>query len=76
MTIDRQAKINALFTLLDFSMIISREMKDEIKKKIEDFSIEDIMNLGSILAYEHYNREKLDDMALKTFIESLNKSTK
>jgi len=74
MTFNRNAKINALFTLLDFSLIIPEDMKIVVKERINDFSDQDIMYLGKILAYEHENREKLDKSMLQTFIQSLNKS--
>ena len=74
MTFNRNAKINALFTLLDFSLIIPEDMKIVVKERINYFSDQDIMNLGKILAYEHENREKLDKSMLQTFIQSLNKS--
>ena len=74
MPYNRTAKINALITLLDFSLIIPEDMKIVVKEKINQFSDQDIMNLGKILAYEHENREKLDKSMLQTFIQSLNKS--
>ncbi len=74
MPYNRTAKINALITLLDFSLIIPEDMKMVVKEKINQFSDQDIMNLGKILAYEHENREKLDKSMLQTFIQSLNKS--
>lgn len=74
MTYSREEKINALFTLMKFSLIIPEETKFLIKDKISLFSDEEIDNIGSILATEHDNREKLDEMALKTFIDSLNKT--
>ncbi len=74
MPYNRTAKINALITLLDFSLIIPEDMKIVVKEKINQFSDQDIMNLGKILAYEHENREKLDKSMLETFVNSLNKS--
>ena len=74
MPFNRTAKINALVTLLDFSLIIPEDMKSVVKEKINQFSDQDIMNLGKILAYEHENREKLDKSMLETFVKSLNKS--
>lgn len=74
MTYTRKEKIEALFTLMEFSLIIPEDMKLTIKNKIDLFSDEDIDNIGTILSYEHDNRDKLDQMALKTFIESLNKT--
>lgn len=74
MPFNRTAKINALVTLLDFSLIIPEDMKIVVKEKINQFSDQDIMNLGKILAYEHENREKLDKSMLETFVKSLNKS--
>jgi len=74
MPYNRTAKINALVTLLDFSLIIPEDMKSVVKEKINQFSDQDIMNLGKILAYEHENREKLDKSMLETFVKSLNKS--
>jgi hypothetical protein len=74
MPFNRTAKINALITLLDFSLIIPEDMKIVVKEKINQFSDQDIMNLGKILAYEHENREKLDKSMLETFVKSLNRS--
>jgi hypothetical protein len=74
MPYNRTAKINALITLLDFSLIIPEDMKIVVKEKINQFSDQDIMNLGKILAYEHENREKLDKSMLETFVKSLNQS--
>ena len=74
MPYNRTAKINALITLLDFSLIIPEYMKIVVKEKIIQFSDQDIMNLGKILAYEHENREKLDKSMLETFVKSLNQS--
>jgi hypothetical protein len=74
MPYNRTAKINALITLLDFSLIIPEDMKIVVKEKIIQFSDQDIMNLGKILAYEHENREKLDKSMLETFVKSLNQS--
>ena len=74
MPFNRTAKINALVTLLDFSLIVPEDMKIVVKEKINQFSDQDIMNLGKILAYEHENREKLDKSMLETFVKSLNKS--
>ena len=74
MPYNRTAKINALITLLDFSLIIPEDMKMVVKEKINQFSDQDIMNLGKILAYEHENREKLDKSMLETFVKSLNQS--
>ncbi len=74
MPFNRTAKINALITLLDFSLIIPEDMKIVVKEKINKFSDQDIMNLGKILAYEHENREKLDKSMLETFVKSLNRS--
>ena len=69
--IDRPKKINALLTLLKFSTILPKTDKDIIKEKINLFSDDDIMNLGKILAFEHKNRESLDQSLLQNFIANL-----
>jgi len=69
--IDRPKKINALLTLLKFSTILPKTDKDIIKEKINLFSDDDIMNLGKILAFEHKNRESLDQSLVQNFIANL-----
>ena len=69
--IDRPKKINALLTLLKFSTIFPKTDKDIIKEKINLFSDDDIMNLGKILAFEHKNRESLDQSLVQNFIANL-----
>ncbi len=71
---DREVKIKALLNLLEFSFLFSRQTKEEIKNKINDFSDADIINLGTILAYEHKNRDSLDKSMATTFLDSLKKS--
>ena len=69
--IDRSKKINALLTLLKFSTIFPKTDKDIITDKINLFSDDDIMNLGKILAFEHKNRETLDQSLVQNFIANL-----
>jgi hypothetical protein len=69
--IDRPKKINALLTLLKFSTIFPKTDKDIIIEKINLFSDDDIMNLGKILAFEHKNRESLDQSLVQNFIANL-----
>ncbi len=69
--IDRPKKINALLTLLKFSTIFPKTDKDIITDKINLFSDDDIMNLGKILAFEHKNRETLDQSLVQNFIANL-----
>lgn len=69
--IDRPKKINALLTLLKFSTIFPKSDKDIIAEKINLFSDDDIMNLGKILAFEHKNRESLDQSLVQNFIANL-----
>jgi hypothetical protein len=69
--IDRPKKINALLTLLKFSTIFPKTDKDIITEKINLFSDDDIMNLGKILAFEHKNRESLDQSLVQNFIANL-----
>ena len=69
--IDRPKKINSLLTLLKFSTIFPKTDKDIITDKINLFSDDDIMNLGKILAFEHKNRETLDQSLVQNFIANL-----
>lgn len=71
---DREKKIKAIFTLLKFSIIFSRDDKEIISSKISSLSDEDIMNLGKILAYEHNNRKSLDQNLITDFLKNLKKS--
>lgn len=71
---DRELKIKALLNLLDYSLLFPNQIKEEIKNKVNEFSEEDIMNLGTILAYEHENRDALDKATAATFLKNLKKS--
>jgi hypothetical protein len=70
----RGTKIEALFTLMEYSLIIPEEMKVKIQENIVKFSDEDIMNMGMVLSYEHDHRKELDRETLQIFISHLNRS--
>jgi hypothetical protein len=76
MPFDRQAKIKALNTLMEYSILIPEPNRLELMENIDKLSDEDIMNLGKILAFEHNNREKLDQQTVVTFLNSLSEQQK
>lgn len=71
--IDRPKKVNALLTLLKFSSIFPVHDKEKIQINLNNFSDDDIMNLGKILSYEHKNRGSLDKSLIQDFLKNLKK---
>ena len=57
---ERNSKIEALLTLLEFSLLFTLEEKKKIKENIQLFTDDEIMAFGRVLAYENNHREELD----------------
>ena len=59
---ERNSKIEALLTLLEFSLLFTLEEKKKVKENIHLFTDDEIMAFGKVLAYEHNHREELDSV--------------
>jgi len=68
---EREKNIEALYLLLDYSILIPDYFTEELKKNIDKVPDDYIMNLGKILAYEHRNRELLDKKLLDTYVHTI-----
>ncbi len=57
---NRQTKIDAIRTLIKFSLLFTLEDKNNIGKKLTDLTEEELETIGKVLSVEHQNREILD----------------
>lgn len=70
-TIDRKNKVDAIFMLLKYSLLIPQSQKTKIINDLPSFPDDVIDNLGAVLAYEHRNRDQLDEIFVKDFLKKL-----
>ncbi len=57
---DRASKIEAIQTLLEFSLLFSLEEKQKIRSNLDSATDEQLESFGKVLACEHEHRDELD----------------
>ena len=67
-------KIEALKTLLEFSLLFTNETKTEIISNLVKFTEKELDTLGNLLATEHHNRSSLDEATIKAYVENFSKT--
>lgn len=67
-------KIEAIKTLLEFSLLFSNQVKVEIVNNLNRFTESEIESIGKLLAIEHENRSSLDEATIKSYIENFSKT--
>lgn len=70
----KMQKIEAIKTLLEFSLLFSNQVKVEIVNNLNRFTEPEITSLGKLLAIEHENRSSLDEATIKSYIENFSKT--
>ena len=67
-------KIEAIKTLLEFSLLFNNEVKAEIINNLSKFTESEIESLGKLLGVEHENRSSLDEATIKAYVENFSKT--
>jgi hypothetical protein len=70
----KMQKIEAIKTLLEFSLLFSNQVKVEIVNNLNRFTESEIESIGKLLAIEHENRSSLDEATIKSYIENFSKT--
>jgi len=70
----KMQKIEAIKTLLEFSLLFSNQVKVEIVNNLNRFTESEIESIGKLLAIEHENRSSLDEATIKAYIENFSKT--